>query len=92
MATAPGGAAARAASDLAAAAVQRAPSLKEHGGGEAAEDIARPDHQAQLMAGILGCCHLARDPCDRVRVDAEGVGAHQGFPGKLEQDATKARA
>ena len=55
--------------------------------GDAAEDVAAADHDGDFAAELRHLLHLAHHADDRRAIDAERVVTHQGFTGKLEQDA-----
>ena len=57
------------------------------GAGDAAEDVAAADHDADLHAHADHVADVGGDGADGVVVEAVLAPAHQGLAGKLQQDA-----
>ena len=62
------------------------------GAGDAAEDVAAADHDADLHAHADHVADIGGDGADGVVVEAELAPAHQGLARQLQQDALVDRA
>ena len=62
------------------------------GAGDAAEDVASANDEAQLMPGGLGGGNLAREAGHGIGIDPELAVAHQRFARQLEENPVKSRA